>query len=100
MGLNQLPSGIRQDGDDGTASAIEMHNFPDTPLVLPTQGPMTKTQRAWQFLHPVAWLLLLCIGGPILLHELAIHHLNSFTSHNGILEQSLSSCDVQGVWTS
>jgi hypothetical protein len=63
MGLNHFPSGIRQDGDNETASAVEMHNFRDTPLELPPRRPMTETQRAWQFLHPVAWLFLLCIGG-------------------------------------
>jgi hypothetical protein len=77
-----------------------MHNLRDTPLDLPTCRPMTKTQRTWQFLYPVAWLCLLCVGGPILLHELAIHHLNSFTLSNGIVEQSLLPCDVQGIWTS
>jgi hypothetical protein len=87
----------------GDASVPEMQNLQDAlPLeTLPAQRSITKTRRAWQFLHPALWLLLLCIGGPILLYELAIQRLdNKLSTENGMVYYSSFPCDVQDIWTS
>lgn len=100
MGLNQFTSAVRQNDNDETASAVEMHNLRDTPLEVRTRPPMTTAQKAWQFIHPVAWIFLLCIGGPILVKELANHYLSGSVSQYGIIQLSRLPCDAQAPWTS
>jgi hypothetical protein len=100
MGRKHVLSAIPQEIHDETASTIETEILRDTPLQLPSRRPTAMTQRRRQFLYPVACLFLLCIGGPILLHELAINYLDGTLSQYGMIERSTLPCDVQGVWTS
>lgn len=46
----------------------------------------------------MAWLLLHCIDGPILLHGLWTHYLDGFVDLNRIVASQ--PCDVQPVWSS
>ncbi|RDW56502.1 hypothetical protein BP5796_13143 [Coleophoma crateriformis] len=101
-------SAVQQDGDDETATAVALRDLQDASVSRPTpRAPRTKAQWAWQFLHPAAWILLLCIGGPILLHELSLHYLDSVApvkSSDTALELygtvATSACAPTSIWTS
>ncbi|MCJ1446152.1 MAG: hypothetical protein MMC23_006657 [Stictis urceolatum] len=97
--MNQKPgySALGPDGDNAV-DTVEMHNLGDRLLDSPTRQPLSKIRKTLRFLHPIAWLLLICIGGPILLRKLAVRYLRSDAQLNG-LELALP-CDVQDVWTS
>ncbi|KAE9366501.1 hypothetical protein N431DRAFT_445229 [Stipitochalara longipes BDJ] len=80
MGLRRVISAKLGGGHDAAASTHETQNLQDPTFELPIRSPMTRIRRWQQFLNPIAWLLLLCIGGPILLHELAIKYLDGSSS--------------------
>ena len=102
MGQKQAHTSEYQDVGE-TIKYTEMQNLNESPAQLDVsiqsqRPPWTRNIIFTRYLHPVAWLLLLCIGGPILLYNLWTHHLDGFVDNNGIIASQ--PCDVGRVWSS
>lgn len=95
--LQPQPKSQTQSQTEALIPTLETSTSPTSHLLHPKLRE--SSPRLWrQFLHPIAWILLLCVGGPILLHELAIHFLDGVRDVDGV--QETLPCDVQEVWTS
>ncbi|KAI3392689.1 hypothetical protein diail_5289 [Diaporthe ilicicola] len=70
----------------------------------PHQGLLRAiAPRKWHYLHLAAWLIFLCVGGPILLHVLYDHYLAELwgiTVGNGVVRAPARPCNVDAAWSS
>ena len=102
MGMKHISYTIPQDSYEESTNTVESRNLRNVPSEIVPRRPIAKAIKLWQYLHPVAWLLLLCIGGPILLHVLYNKYLDlgSAPSDNTSFIASPLPCDVEDVWSS
>ena len=104
MGGLNIKYSVPQESHDESTNTLNSRSLRDVPSQLLPRQPITKAKRIWLYLHPVAWLLLLCVGGPILFHILYNKYLDlgSGPSDNTSLIAPLSPrpCDVGDVWSS
>jgi hypothetical protein len=87
-------------------SADEVSDGQTSTQRIRSHQPLTTERMSWRFLHPALWLLLLAIGGPIMLHQLANHYLDDVLLPSGqrqspipIYDPTLP-CQVGHIWTS
>ncbi|KFY03631.1 hypothetical protein O988_01351 [Pseudogymnoascus sp. VKM F-3808] len=102
MGGTHISYTIPQDNYEDSKSPVELQNLRNVPSEPLPRRPITRAKRTWQYLHPVAWLLLLCIGGPILLHALYDKYFNleRGPTQSSNLTASPLPCDVEDAWSS
>ncbi|EPE30049.1 hypothetical protein GLAREA_13097 [Glarea lozoyensis ATCC 20868] len=100
MGLQNFRA-IKQEPRYEAAEAAEMHELQNIASDVSIRQTKSKRQKKWRVWHAAAWLVLLCVGGPVLLKSLSTKYLLGIRTYSGTGVQSSSlPCDVHQPWTS
>ncbi|KAF2122361.1 hypothetical protein BDV96DRAFT_640404 [Lophiotrema nucula] len=91
----------QRDSREDATETVELYDLQDAPSELIPRQSIAKRKQIWQYLHPILWLLLLYVGGPVALHQLYQKRLidpqNISVSLNQGIGMSPLPCNVKGV---
>ncbi|EXJ80024.1 hypothetical protein A1O3_08310 [Capronia epimyces CBS 606.96] len=90
-----------RDEPGGLASSIKPP-LRSQPQPTTTTGVQMRWLLSWRFLHPLAWFIVFCVTGPLMVHLLFALKINRllYDIDMSLDLEDLAACDVQEVWSS